>query len=72
MSDKPFFICRARVRRTRRIMLNHTYSLLGVEVYKQTSTEKLSTGDVSVKLLFEADAPVPGSGGKVTLWANDK
>ena len=23
-------------------------------------------------MLFEADAPKPGTGGKVTLWANDK
>ena len=52
--------------------LRHTYSLLGVEFYKQTSSEKLPTGDVAVKMLFEADVPVPGSGGKVTLWANDK
>ncbi len=33
--------------------LNHTYSFLGVETYKQTSTEKLPTGEVSVKMLFE-------------------
>jgi arylsulfatase A-like enzyme/uncharacterized membrane protein len=52
--------------------LNHTYSFLGVETYKQTSTEKIPTGDVSVKMLFEADAPKPGAGGKVTLWANDR
>ena len=52
--------------------LRHTYSLLGVEFYRQTSSEKLPAGDVAVKMLFEADAPMPGSGGKVTLWANDK
>ena len=27
---------------------------------------------MTVKMLFEADEPKPGSGGKVTLWANDK
>ncbi len=53
-------------------LLHHTYSFLGVETYKQVSREKLPTGDVSVKMLFEADAPKPGAGGKVTLWANDK
>ena len=50
--------------------LNHTYSFLGVESYKQTSTKPLPTGDVTVKMLFEADELKPGSGGSVTLWAN--
>ena len=53
-------------------LLNHTYQFLGVETYKQTSTEPIPIGDVTVKMLFEADEPKPGSGGKVTLWANDK
>jgi arylsulfatase len=51
--------------------LNHTYSFLGVETYKQTSTEPIPSGDVTVKMLFEADEQKPGSGGTVTLWAND-
>ncbi len=50
--------------------LNHTYSFLGVESYRQTSDKPLPTGDVSIKMLFEADEPKPGSGGDVTLWAN--
>jgi arylsulfatase A-like enzyme/uncharacterized membrane protein len=53
-------------------LLNHTYQFLGVETYKQTSTEPIPTGDVVLKMLFEADEPVPGTGGKVTLWADDK
>ena len=53
-------------------LLNHTYQFLGVDTYKQTSTEKLPAGDVTVKMLFEIDEPKPGSGGKVTLWANGK
>jgi len=53
-------------------LLNHTYSFLGVETYKQVSTEKIPTGDVTVKMLFEADENKPGTGGNVTLWANDK
>ena len=53
-------------------LLNHTYQFLGVDTYKQTSTEPIPTGDVTVKMLFEIDEPKPGSGGKVTLWANGK
>ncbi|HZC75120.1 MAG TPA: sulfatase-like hydrolase/transferase, partial [Gaiellaceae bacterium] len=50
--------------------LNHSYSFLGVEQYRQTSTKPIPAGDVTVKMLFETDEPKPGSGGKVTLWAN--
>jgi Sulfatase len=53
-------------------MLNYTYSFLGVETYKQVSTEQIPAGPVTVKLLFEADKPEPGTGGAVTLWANGK
>ena len=53
-------------------MLHHTYSFLGVETYKQTSTEKIPAGPVTVKMLFDADKPRPGTGGTVTLWANGK
>jgi hypothetical protein len=52
--------------------LHHTYSYLGVDTYKQVSTEPIPTGDVTVRMLFESDQPVPGSGGRVTLWANDR
>jgi len=51
-------------------LLRHTYSFLGVETYKQVSTEKLPAGDVTVKMLFAADEAKPGTGGTVTLWAN--
>jgi hypothetical protein len=53
-------------------LLNHTYQFLGVDTYKQTSTKPIPTGDVTLKMLFEIDEPKPGSGGKVTLWANDE
>jgi len=53
-------------------LLNHTYQFLGIDTYRQTSKEPIPTGDVTVKMLFEADEPKPGSGGKVTLWVNDK
>ena len=52
--------------------LNHTYSYLGVESYRQTSTKAIPTGQVTVKMLFEADETKPGTGGSVTLWANDE
>jgi arylsulfatase len=52
--------------------LVHTYQFLGVETYKQVSSEPLPTGDVLVKMLFEIDEPRPGSGGKVTLLANGR
>jgi arylsulfatase A-like enzyme/uncharacterized membrane protein len=53
-------------------MLNHTYSFLGVECYKQTATEKVPTGDVTVRMQFTADENAPGTGGQVTLFANGK
>jgi arylsulfatase len=53
-----------------RHLLHHTYSFLGVESYKQVSTTPIPTGEVTVKMLFEADANTPGTGGNVTLIAN--
>jgi arylsulfatase len=52
--------------------LVHTYQFLGVETYKQVSSEPIPTGDVLVKMLFEIDEPRPGAGGTVTLWANGR
>jgi arylsulfatase len=52
--------------------LHHTYQFLGIDTYKQTSTKPIPTGDVDVKMLFEADEPKPGSGGRVTLLVNDE
>ena len=53
-------------------MLNHTYSFLGLESYKQTSTEKIPAGPVTGKMLFAADKPKPGMSDTVSLWANDR
>ncbi|MBY5162674.1 arylsulfatase [Salsipaludibacter albus] len=50
--------------------LRHTYSFLGVDTFVQTSDDPLPTGDVQVTMLFEADEPVPGTAGNVSLWAN--
>jgi arylsulfatase len=52
--------------------LVHTYQFLGVETYRQVSTEPIPTGDVVVRMLFEIDEPRPGSGGHVTLVANGR
>jgi arylsulfatase A-like enzyme/uncharacterized membrane protein len=52
--------------------LRHSYSFLGVERYRQISDESLPVGTVTVKMLFEADAPVPGTAGSVSLWAGDR
>lgn len=52
--------------------LRHTYSFMGVQVYKQVSTEDVPTGKVQVKMDFEADKPVMAPGGTVRLYINDK
>ena len=52
--------------------LCHTYSLLGVETYKQVSSTPLPTGDVKVRMLFEATEHKPGTGGHVSLFINDE
>ncbi len=44
--------------------LNHTYSFLGVDTYKQTSTEKIPAGEVTVKMLFEPSATEPPAEGR--------
>src|SRR5208282_1515710 len=53
-------------------LLRHSYSMLGVERYSQVSTEQIPTGDITVRMLFEADENKPGTGGQVTLFANDQ
>jgi hypothetical protein len=53
-------------------LLNHTYQYLGVETYRQTSTEPIPTGDVTLTMRFDADQANPGTGGHVTLWAGDE
>lgn len=53
-------------------LLNHTYQYLGIDTYRQTSTEPIPTGDVTLKMLFDAEQMTPGTGGHVTLWAGEK
>jgi arylsulfatase len=52
-------------------LLHHSYSTMGVDQYQQVATQPLPAGDVTVRMQFDADEPKPGTGGNVTLWAND-
>jgi hypothetical protein len=50
--------------------LRHTYSMMGVQVYRQQSDTPLPAGEVTVRLEFHADAPKPATGGDIRLFAN--
>ena len=52
--------------------LTHTYSMMGVLVFKQVAEEDLPTGDVTVRLEFAADGATPATGGEVTLYIQDR
>jgi len=52
--------------------LHHTYSFMGVEIYQHESDKPLPTGEVQLRLDFEADAPAMAPAGTVTLFANDQ
>ena len=52
--------------------LRHSYSMMGIDRYSQVSTDPLPTGELTVKMQFEADAPRPGTGGEVSLWVGDQ
>lgn len=47
--------------------LTHTYSMMGVFVFRQVAEEDLPTGDVTVRMEFEADDAKLATGGDVTL-----
>ena len=53
-------------------LLHHSYSMMGVERYEQVSTEPIPTGDVTVRMLFDADRQERSAGGTVSLYANDE
>ena len=46
--------------------------MMGVEQYKQVSTEPIPTGDVTVRMQFDADRQERSAGGTVSLYANDE
>ena len=52
--------------------LTHTYSMMGVSVFKQVADEALPTGEVTVRMEFEADAAKPATGGDVTLFVDGR
>ncbi len=52
--------------------LTHTYSMMGVFIFRQQSTVAMPTGEVSVRMEFAADAPKPATGGQVSLFINDE
>ena len=52
--------------------LTHTYSMMGVFVFRQVAEEDLPTGEVTVRMEFEADEAKPATGGDVTLMVNGR
>jgi arylsulfatase len=52
-------------------LLHHSYSMMGVEQYKQVSTQPIPPGDVTVRMQFDADRQERSAGGTVSLYAND-
>ena len=52
--------------------LTHTYSMMGVFVFRQVAEEPLPEGAVNIRMEFVADAPKPATGGQVTLFINDR
>ena len=52
--------------------LTHTYSMMGVLVFKQVAEEDLPTGNVTVRMEFAADGATPATGGEVTLYVDER
>jgi arylsulfatase len=52
--------------------LRHSYSAMGVQQYKHSSSEPIPTGDITIRVLFEADEAKPGTGGTISLYADEK
>ena len=52
--------------------LTHTYSMMGVFVFRQVAKEELPEGEVSVRMDFAADEAKPATGGEVTLFIGDQ
>ena len=46
--------------------------MMGVFVFKQEAEENLPSGDVTVRMEFEADGSPPPTGGAVTLYIDDR
>jgi len=52
--------------------LTHTYSMMGVFIFKQVAEEDLPTGEITVRMEFAADEAKPATGGEVTLFIDDR
>jgi arylsulfatase A-like enzyme len=52
--------------------LRHTYSMMGVFVYRQESEVELPTGTLTLRMEFAADAATPATGGEVSLFVGDE
>ena len=52
--------------------LTHTYSMMGVFIFKQVAEEDLPSGEVTVRMEFAADEAKPATGGEVTLYVDDR
>ena len=52
--------------------LTHTYSMMGVFVFKQVAEEALPAGEITVRMEFAADEAKPATGGEVTLFIDDR
>ena len=52
--------------------LTHTYSMMGVFLYRQVAEENLPTGEITVRMQFAADGAKPATGGEVTLFIDDR
>ncbi len=52
--------------------LTHTYSMMGVFVWRQQATEALPEGSVTVRMEFAADSAAMATGGEVTLFIDDR
>jgi len=52
--------------------LTHTYSMMGVFLFKQVAEEDLPTGEITVRMEFAADEAKPATGGEVTLFIDDR
>jgi arylsulfatase len=52
--------------------LTHSYSMMGVSLFRQQAEDRLPAGEVTVRIEFAADAPKPATGGEVTLFVDDK
>ena len=53
-------------------LLTHTYSMMGVFVYRQQARSQLPPGEITVRMEFAADSPALATGGVVTLFVNDE